>query len=129
MCNKTKNEYNSFFKYCLQIFSIENILVEQKETCFKITGKLVLNQEELRLNLQIISIISAWSFKIYTDFECNKKRVRGSNQNNSKVRRETFSSITSNFPNRNSFWQKIHMKPTLQKIPSFKDEVAQNIPL
>ena len=33
------------------------------------------------------------------------------------------------FLNRNSFWQKLHMKPTLQKIVSYKDGVARNRPL
>ena len=34
-----------------------------------------------------------------------------------------FIRFTSNVPHRTSFWQKIHMKPTLQKTPGFKDEV------
>ena len=42
----------------------------------------------------------------------------------SKVR--LFHRFTSNFPNINSFWQKVHMKPTLQKIPSYKGGVARN---
>ena len=33
------------------------------------------------------------------------------------------------FLNRNSFWQKLHMKPTLQKIVGYKDGVAWNRPL
>ena len=37
-----------------------------------------------------------------------------------------FHQFTSNFPNRNSFWQKLHMKPTLQKIPGYKDGIAWN---
>ena len=40
-----------------------------------------------------------------------------------------FHRYTSNFLNRNSFWQKLHMKPTLQKIPYYKDGVAWNRPL
>ena len=34
--------------------------------------------------------------------------------------------FTSNFLNRNSFWQKLHMKPTLQKIPGYKNGIAQS---
>ena len=40
MCNKTKNKNKKHFcKYCLQCLSSERILVEFKETCFKINGK------------------------------------------------------------------------------------------
>ena len=35
-----------------------------------------------------------------------------------------FHRFTSNFLNRNSSWQKLHMKPTLQKIPGYKDEIS-----
>ena len=39
MCNKTKNKNKKHFcKYCLQYLSSERILVEFKETCFKING-------------------------------------------------------------------------------------------
>ena len=37
-----------------------------------------------------------------------------------------FHQFTSNFPNKNSFWQKLHRKPTLQKIPGYKDGIARN---
>ena len=40
-----------------------------------------------------------------------------------------FHRFTSNFRNRTSFWQKLHMKPTLQKILGYKDGVAWNRPL
>ena len=40
LCNKTKNKNKKHFcKYCLQYLSSERILVEFKETCFKINGK------------------------------------------------------------------------------------------
>ena len=32
-----------------------------------------------------------------------------------------FHRFTSNFPNRNSIWQKLNMESTHQKIPGFKD--------
>ena len=32
-----------------------------------------------------------------------------------------FHQFISNFPNRNSFWQKLNMEPTYQKTPGFKD--------
>ena len=40
MCNKTKNKNKKdFFKYCLQCFSSERVLIEHKETCLKVNGK------------------------------------------------------------------------------------------
>ena len=62
MCNKTKNEYNSFFKYCLQIFSIENILVEQKETCLKINGKQAVKLR--RASIKFVNHFNHFSFVI-----------------------------------------------------------------
>ena len=40
-----------------------------------------------------------------------------------------FHRFTSNFPNRNSFRQKLHMEPTLPKMPGYKDGAAWNMPL
>ena len=40
MCNKTKNRNKKhFYKYCLQCFSSERVLVEHKETCLKVNRK------------------------------------------------------------------------------------------
>ena len=39
LCQKTKNKKH-FCKYCLQCFSSKRNLIEQKETCLKINGKL-----------------------------------------------------------------------------------------
>ena len=40
MCNKTKNRSKKhFFKYCLQFFGGERVLVEQREVCLKVNGK------------------------------------------------------------------------------------------
>ena len=61
MCNKTKNENKKhFFKYCLQCFSSEKVLMKHKESCFKINGKL------------------AVPFKISADFESLLKGIKRS---------------------------------------------------
>ena len=40
MCNKTKNRNKKhFYKYCLQCFSSERVLVEHKETFLKVNRK------------------------------------------------------------------------------------------
>ena len=40
MFNKTKNKNKKYcYKYCLQCFSSERILVKHKEICLKINGK------------------------------------------------------------------------------------------
>ena len=38
-----------------------------------------------------------------------------------EAKERLFHQFTSNFPNRNSFWQKLHMKPTLQKISCYNE--------
>ena len=40
MCSKTKNKNKKHFcRYCLQCFSIENVLIEYKKVCSKINSK------------------------------------------------------------------------------------------
>ena len=36
--------------------------------------------------------------------------------------------ITSNFLNRNPFWQKLHLEHTLQKMPDYRDGGNRSIP-
>ena len=43
-----------------------------------------------------------------------------------ELKKRLFHRFTENFANRNSYWQKLHMKPTLQKIPGYKDGVSWN---
>ena len=84
MCNKTKNKNNKyFFKCCLHCFSSENVLIEHKENCLIINGK-----QSVKLKSGSISFKNYFKqlsvpFKIYADFECILKRVRGSHKNNS----------------------------------------------
>ena len=40
MCNGTKNKNKKhFFRYCLQCFSSERVLVDHKVVCLKLNGK------------------------------------------------------------------------------------------
>ena len=43
VCYKTKK--NFFFKYCLQCFSCEKILIKYKENCLIINGKQIVKQK------------------------------------------------------------------------------------
>ena len=42
-------------------------------------------------------------------------------------KKRPFHQFTSNFPNRNSFWQKLNMEPTFQKIPGYNDRGDRNM--
>ena len=83
MCNKTKNKNKKYFcKFCLQCFSGEKVLIEHKENCLTINGK-----QSVQLKSGSISFKNYFKqlpapFKIYVDFECILKRVRGSHKNN-----------------------------------------------
>ena len=76
MCNKRKNKNKKhFWKYCLQYFSRERVLVEHQETFVKINGK-----QTIRLGSGSIKFKNhfkqlAVPSKIYVDFECNVKEV------------------------------------------------------
>ena len=83
ICNKTKSKNKKYFcKCCLQCFSSEKVLIEHKENCLIINGK-----QSVKLKCGSISFKNYFKqspvlFKIYTDFECILKRVRGSHKNN-----------------------------------------------
>ena len=48
MCNKTKGENKKYFcKCCLQCFSSEKVLIEHKENCVTINGKIVKLKSQL----------------------------------------------------------------------------------
>ena len=82
-CNKTKNKYKKYFcKCCLQCFGSEKVLIEHKENCLIINGK-----QSVKLKIGSISFKNYFKqlsvpFKIYADFECILKSVRGSHKSN-----------------------------------------------
>ena len=81
MCNKTKcKNKKQFCRYCKQCFSSEKVLTEHKEVCLKISGK-----ETVKLRSGSIKFKNYFKqltvpFKIYTDFECNVKRIKCSDR-------------------------------------------------
>ena len=69
MCNKTKNKNKKHFcKYCLQCFSSERVLVEHKETCFKINGNQAVKLRSGSIKFKNYFKQLSVSFKIYADF-------------------------------------------------------------
>ena len=82
-CNKTKNKNKKYFCICcLQCFSSEKVLIEHKENCLIINGK-----QSVKLKSGSISFKNYFKqlpvpFKIYADFECILKGVKGSDKNN-----------------------------------------------
>ena len=79
--DKNRNKKH-FCKYCLQCFSGERVLVEHKETCFKINGKQTVKLRSRSIRFKNYFRQLAVSFKIYVDFESVLKGVRGSDRNN-----------------------------------------------
>ena len=70
MFNKTKNKSKKYFyKYCLQCFSSERILVEHKEICLKISGKQTVKLKSGFIEFKNYSRQITVPFKIYADFE------------------------------------------------------------
>ena len=87
MYNKTKcKSKKQFFKYCLQCFSSERVVVEYKETCLNINGKQTVKLRSGWIKFKDYFKRLAVPFKIYADFECTVKEVkspdRGDNDNN-----------------------------------------------
>ena len=77
-------------KYCLQCFSSERVLVEYKETYFKINGK-----QTVKLRSGLIKFKNhfkqlAVPFKIYTGFESLLKGIRSSDRNNNTAYTEKY---------------------------------------
>ena len=82
MCNKTKNKNKKYFcKCCLQCFSSEKILIEQ-EKCLIINDKQSINLKSGSISFKNYFKQLPVPFKIYADFECILKRVKGSDKNN-----------------------------------------------
>ena len=69
MCNKIifKNK-KDFCKYCLQCFSSKRVLVESKEVCLEINGKLTVKLKSISIKFKNYFKQLAVSFKIYADF-------------------------------------------------------------
>ena len=83
MCNKTKSKNKKHFcKYCLQCFSSERMLAEHEETSFKVNGKQTVKLRSDSVTFKYHFKQLAVPFKIYVEFECNIKRVGGSDRNN-----------------------------------------------
>ena len=81
MCNKTKNKNKKhFYKYCLQCFSSEKVLIKHKENCLIINGKQSVQLKggsiEFKNHFKKLSVL----FKTYDDFECLLKRVQSSDK-------------------------------------------------
>ena len=76
MFSKTKNKNKIFFcKYCLQCFSIEDVLIEHRENYLIINGK-----QSVKLKNRTISFKNYFKqlsvpFKIYADLGCILKKV------------------------------------------------------
>ena len=78
-----KKKKKHFCEYCLQCFCSENVLVEHKETCLEINDKqtVKLRSDSIKFENYFKQLFVA--FNIYTDFECNVKRVTDRNNNTS----------------------------------------------
>ena len=77
MFHKTTNKNKKwFYKSCLQCFSSENVLIKHKENCLSINGKQSVKLEEGILKFKNYFKEILVPFKIYTDFECNLKKVK-----------------------------------------------------
>ena len=83
MSNKIECKNKKYFcKYCLQCFSSERVLAERNETCLKINGKQTVKLRSGLIKFKNHFKQSDVPFKIYGDFECNVKEVKGIDRNN-----------------------------------------------
>ena len=83
MCNRTKNKNKKqFFKYCLQCFSSKNVLAEHKEFFLKINGKQTVRSINGSIKIKNHFKQLETPLKIFVDFECITKRVKGNDKNN-----------------------------------------------
>ena len=77
MCNKTKcKNKKHFFRYCLQCFSSERVLVEHKEVCLRVNCEQTVKLRSGSIKFKNYFKQLAVPFKIYADFECNAKGVK-----------------------------------------------------
>ena len=96
MCNKTKSK-KKFLQVLFKCFSNEKVLIEHKENCLIINSK-----QSVKLKSGSISFKNYFKqlpvpFKIYADFECILKRVRGSHKNNGSCTEKYQDHIPSSF--------------------------------
>ena len=81
MCNKTEFESKKrFYRYCLQCFSSERVLVKHKEVYLRVNGKQTVKLRSGSIKFKNYFKQIAAPFKIYADFECNIKRVKSSDR-------------------------------------------------
>ena len=77
MFHRTKNKDKKWLcKCCLQCFSSENILIKHKEVCLSINGKQSVKLEEGIIKFENCFKQIPVPSKIYTDFECNFKKIK-----------------------------------------------------
>ena len=76
MFNKTKYKGKKYFwKYCLQCFSSEEIMIEHRKDCLVINGRQNVKLEGGFISFKNYSKQMPVPFKIYADFECILKKV------------------------------------------------------
>ena len=75
MFQKTKKSKKYFCKSCLQCFSSENVLPEDKEVCLSINDAQSVRLEKGTIEFKKYFKQKPVPFKIYADFECNLKSV------------------------------------------------------
>ena len=88
MCNKTKSDKTNKTnkkhfcseKCCLQFFSSDRFLVEQRENCLKINNKQTVKLGSSSIEFKNYFKKSTVPFKFYADFESLLERVRGSDK-------------------------------------------------
>ena len=98
MCYKIKNRNKKyFFKYCLQCFSGERVLIGHKKTCLEINSKQTVKLRSGSIKLKNYFKQLAVPFKIYADFKCNLKGVRGSDRNNTSYTKKYQAHIPCSF--------------------------------
>ena len=88
MCNKTNNNNNNnnnnkhFCKCCLQCFSSKKVLIEHKETCFKINGRQTVKLKNSSIGFKNYFKQLAVLFKIFADFKSVLKVIKSNDRNN-----------------------------------------------
>ena len=99
LCVKNTTNKNKiyFCKCCLQCFSREKVLIEQKENCLIINGK-----QSIKLKSGSISFKNYFKqlpvpFKIYADFDGILKGVKSSDKNNDSYTEKYQDEIPSTF--------------------------------
>ena len=85
--NQTKHkERNHFCMYCLQCFSSEQVLTNQKENCISINGEQAVKMPEKGSKVKFMNFHKqlAVPFVIYKDFEALTEKVHSCKPNDDK---------------------------------------------